>query len=204
MKSSSTKQKSDLLRLSFTLAIIAGIMALLVAFVNGITAPEIALQNEQKTESALKKVMPEADSFEEVEGCPASVKSADGKDVSVNGVWTALRGGEAIGVCVKVSPKGYGGAIETIVGINADGTVADAKIVSISETAGIGTKIQNDSFLTQFVGKSGSIIGTKDKPETNSQIQTISGATKSSKAYLRGINAALEIAKQVQGGEVSE
>ena len=101
-------------------------------------------------------------------------------EIAVNGVWKAKQGDEYIGVCVKVSPKGYGGAIETIVGINNEGEIIDTQIVSMSETSGIGTKIQSDTFLSQFKGKSGSITGTGSAPEKN-QIQTISGATKSSK-----------------------
>ena len=70
----------------------------------------------------------------------------------------------------------------------------------MAETSGIGTKIESDSFLLQFKDKSGNIAGVGSEPEKN-QIQTISGATKSSKAFLRGVNAALAVAEQINGGE---
>ena len=59
---------------------------------------------------------------------------------------------------------------------------------------------RNVGFLSQFVGKSGKITGVASLPEKD-EIQTISGATKSSKAFLRGINAALTVAAQISGGE---
>lgn len=200
MQNSSKNQKSEFLRLSLTLFVIAGVMALLVALVNNITAPEITRRNELKTTEALKAVMPDADTFEDAALDITSVTSADGKDVPINGAWFAQKDGETVGVCVRVSPQGYGGAIETIVGVDKDGNVTDTEIVSISETSGIGTKIQDESFLTQFIGKKNNITASEG---TNS-VTLISGATKSSKAYLRGINAALSVASTLQGGEDNE
>lgn len=200
MQSSSKKQKSDLLRLAVTLCLIAGITAALVAFVNSITAPEIERRNADKTAQSLKAVMPDADSFEQCDYTAGSVTSSDGKEIAVDGVWRAKNASSCIGYCVKVSPKGYGGAIETIVGINLYGEVTDTQIVSMSETSGIGTKIQSNDFLSQFTGKSGIISGVGSSPSKN-EVQTISGATKSSKAFLRGVNAALTVVSQISGGE---
>lgn len=189
MQNSSTKPKSDLLRLSVTLLVIAGVMALLVSLVNYITAPVIKQRNEQKITEGLTAVIPDADSFQTVSVDIDKVTSADGKEVAVDGVWNAYKDEEIVGVCIKVSPKGYGGAIETIVAVSETGEILNTKIVSMSETSGIGTKIQDDSFLSRFIG-----IKNTDG------VSTISGATKSSKAYLRGINAALSIAEKVIGG----
>ncbi len=200
MQSSSKKPKSDILRLAVTLCLIAGITAALVSLVNAITAPEITRRNEQKTAESLKAVMPLADEFEQYEYTGGSIISDDGKEVAVDGVWRAKSNNEYIGFCVKVSPKGYGGEIETIVGIDNDLEVTDTQIVSMSETSGIGTKIQDEGFLSQFVGKSGKITGVSSAPSKD-EIQTISGATKSSSAFLRGINAALTVAAQISGGE---
>lgn len=200
MQNSSKKPKSDILRLAVTLCLIAGITAALVSLVNAITEPEITRRNNEKTAQSLKAVMPLADEFEQYEYTDGSVISDDGKEVTIDGVWRAKNKDGYVGFCIKVSPKGYGGAIETIVGINSDLEVTDAQIISMSETSGIGTKIQDNGFLSQFVGKSGKITGVASLPEKD-EIQTISGATKSSKAFLRGINAALTVAAQISGGE---
>lgn len=51
---------NELIRLSLTLCLIAGITAALVALVNAVTAPEISRRNEDKTAQSLKAVMPQA------------------------------------------------------------------------------------------------------------------------------------------------
>lgn len=198
MQNSSIKPKSNLLKLSVTLFLIAGIMALLVAFVNNVTEPVIKQRNDQQISDALKTVVPNAETFSVYKLDITSVKSSDGKDVAVEGAWRAYKGSEEIGVCVKVAPQGYGGPIEMIVGVSSDGKIIDAEIVSMSETSGIGTKIQDENFLSQFVGKTKGITISSSSSENS--VQVVSGATKSSKAYIRGMNAALDVANKVLGG----
>lgn len=185
---SKRKSKSELLKLSLTLFVIAGVMALLVSLVNYVTAPRIEQSNTEKTNNALESVMPDAAEFRPCEYSKPSLTSDDGKEIDVDGVWLAIKDGKTIGCCVKVSPRGYGGKIETIVGIDALGNIVNTQIIAISETSGIGTKIQDESFLSQFVGKSG-YVASED-------VDIISGATKSSKAYIRGINASLAVATE--------
>ena len=110
MQNSSVNQKTEFVRLSITLFLIAGIMALLVALVNNITAPVISQQNYQKTTEALQAVLPEADEFVAVY---YPVKSVN--DVSIKNVY---RTKNDVGYCVKVAPRGYGGEIEMIVGFD--------------------------------------------------------------------------------------
>ena len=192
MQNSCKNSKNEFLKLSVTLRLIAGIMAFLVALVNNITAPIISESNEQKTSEALLEVLPEADSFVKVDYLPTSID-----DVSILGVWRASNN---VGFCVKVAPKGYGGAIETIVGFDSNGSVTNTKIVSMSETSGIGTKISGAEFLQNFVGKSTTVKGDKKAADKDTVVY-ISGATKSSKAFIKGINAAITVVSELTGGE---
>lgn len=191
MQNSSVNQKTEFVRLSVTLFLIAGIMALLVAFVNNITAPVITQQNEQKTALALQTVLPEADEFISVY---YPVKSVD--DVSILGVYRAKNN---VGYCVNVAPKGYGGDIEMIVGFDSVGAVTGVKIVSMSETSGIGTKIAEPEFIQNFIGRTSTVKADK-KATDKDTVQIISGATKSSKAFVNGINVAIDIVSQLVGG----
>jgi Na+-translocating ferredoxin:NAD+ oxidoreductase RnfG subunit len=52
----------------------------------------------------------------------------------------------------------------------------------MSETPGIGTKVQADSFLSQFNGQSGA-----------AEADIISGATFSSRAVIEAVNKALDV-----------
>ena len=192
MQNSSKNQKTEFIRLSVTLFLIAGIMAFLVALVNNITAPVISAANDKKTNDALLAVLPEADSFVSVY-YPTTAE--DGVDVI--GVYRAVNG---TGYCVKVAPKGYGGAIETIVGFDSTGAVLGIKIVSMLETSGIGTKISDSDFLNNFIGKTTAVKGDK-KVSDKDTVKYISGATKSSKAFISGINTAINIASRLAGGE---
>lgn len=176
---SSKSQRAEFFRLSLTLLVIAGVMALLVAFVNNITAPTIKKLNKEKTDKALAAVLSAADGFEEL-----SVKDLP---ETVEGAWKAKNG---VGYCIKVCPKGYGGKIETIVGIDNDGNVVGTEIISMSETSGIGTKIQDASFKKQFVGKN-----------SVADVETISGATRSSKAFRSGVDDALKAFAKLSGGD---
>ena len=194
MKNSLKNSKSDLIRLSLTLFLIAGIMALLVSLVNGVTGPVIEKRNEEKITQTLKSVMPEADHFHEYLYFEPSVVASDGKKVAVDGVWFAKKGGETVGCCVKVGPQGYGGKVETIVSFDLDGKVIDSQIVAMSETSGIGSKIQNEDFLSQVYGKKGAAL---------KEVDVIGGATKSSKAYIRGVEVAAKVAEKTLGGEAN-
>ncbi len=191
MQNSSVNQKTEFLKLSVTLFLIAGIMAIVVAFVNNITEPVIAEKNEQKTSAALYEVLPEADDFVAV-NYPISI--AD--DVKIEGVFRATNDS---GYCVKVVPNGYGGDIEMIVGFDKAGAVVGVKIVSMSETSGIGTKIDSPEFIQNFLGRTTQVKGDKTVTDKNT-VQIISGATKSSNAFIKGMNVAIDIASQLAGG----
>ena len=101
-----------------------------------------------------------------------------------------------IGYCVTVAPKGFADKIIMLVAVDADMTVRDTQILSMSETAGYGTKIDDEKeswFREQFISRTQNIkdIRTEPLPGENS-IRIIAGATVSSKAFLNGVNSALD------------
>jgi len=105
-----------------------------------------------------------------------------------------LVGGESI----EVTAKGYGGDIKMLVGINTDGKVTGVKILSMTETPGLGTLATSKAplsgktftFLGQFIGKT-----TTDKFKAKDDIVALTGATITSQAIANGIKHALEIYK---------
>ena len=73
--------------------------------------------------------------------------------------------------------------------INADGTVAGAKVTSHAETPGLGAKSQADpNWITQFAGQTadGQLKVAKD----GGTINAITGATITSRAVTDGVNTA--------------
>ncbi|MPN50974.1 Electron transport complex subunit RsxG [bioreactor metagenome] len=100
-----------------------------------------------------------------------------------------------------MTPKGYGGPIEFVVGISNGGLVKDIKILTSSETPGLGAKAADEPFAGQFHDrKAQELAVTKTPPENDAQIQAISGATISSSAVVTGVNAAVSYWKNNLGG----
>lgn len=54
---------------------------------------------------------------------------------------------------IEITEDGYSkGGLHLLVGINSEGAIEGIYFLSIGETPGLGTKVQNDSFLGQFKG----------------------------------------------------
>ena len=67
--------------------------------------------------------------------------------------------------------------------------------MSLSETPGLGSRVQEAAYLDQYKGQSGTLTLGED-------VDAIAGATVSSRAVLNGVNRAVEILNRtVKGGE---
>jgi electron transport complex protein RnfG len=97
---------------------------------------------------------------------------------------------------IEVSPKGYGGEINMIVGISSLGEVTGVAIIGMNETLGVGTRIQDDDFLNGFIGKRAGVSIGRDIND----VDAVTGATVSSRAAAAGVNEALEIFAEISGG----
>ncbi len=183
-------EKKEIIRIAVTLFLIVGITAFLLSVVNELTYRKIDENQNAKINLAMSEVLPAESyekkemSFEEGSGVSA-IYEAHGEDGSV------------IGHCVQANAMGFGGAIELVVGVDKDGGVTKARVVSMSETPGVGTKTKDESFLSAFEGKSGNLAVTKGEVKKETEIAAISGATVSSTAVTSGINAALAAVSQL-------
>lgn len=189
MKNSKVK---EILIPAVSLFIICVVVTVLLALTNSVTSPKIA-QLKVDTENNTKKVvLSEADKFSE-----ALKTSLDGTEYDY---FEGLAdNGDLIGYVFSTKAKGYGGDISIMVGVDTQGTVKGVQILSISETAGLGMNAKNESFLNQFVGKSGE-IGVNKHSASDTEIQALTGATITSKAMATAVNTALSLYAQV-GGE---
>lgn len=176
---SETKKASPSMgRLVLVLFVICAVCSLLLGLVNMITAGPIAAGTKAKTDAAMQAVLL-SDSYDEL--------SYTGGDALVSAVYKA---GDA-GWVVLVAPSGFGGAINMVVGVNADGSVSGVSIIKMAETSGLGANASKESFREQFVGQSGTLSVTKD----GGSIDALTGATITSRAVTNGVNAALEAVK---------
>ena len=107
---------------------------------------------------------------------------------------------ELVGYCVEVQTQGFGGVITMVVGVDLDGKVTGVTVTDHHENNGVGTKALVPSALARYVGRSGTIRNTG-----SNAIDTVSGATATSKALTAGVNRALEIVANLstEGGGVN-
>lgn len=169
----------DTIKLALRLMLFALISGLALAGVNALTEGPIRDQEIQKTNVTREAVLPQADEFEPVE----SIDKEEYPDVDE--VFTGKTGDSLVGYTVLVSPYGYKGDIVMTLGVNADGSVNALSVVSQGETAGLGSRVAEEPFLSQFPGIAA------DPQTVSDDVDTITGATVSSKAVLNGVGQAL-------------
>ena len=154
-----------------------------LAYINLITAPVIKAADEKAAAEARAEVLSEADSFTQLDakGLPSEITEAYKAD---NGT----------GYVFMLTTKGYGGDIRLICGVKANGAIEKTKTLSHSETSGIGSRVvdNNSKYKGQYVGKTA---------ENVDEVDAVSGATISSKAYKKAIDAAFEAYDTVKGAE---
>ena len=154
-----------------------------LAFTNAATAPVIAAAEAAKADQAKQVVLPSGSDFQKLEdltGLPENVT-----EVSV--------AGNGAGYVVSVKTKGFGGDMSVMVGVGADGKIGGTQVITHNETEGIGSKVvANDSAFQQ------QIVGLSD----SAAIESVSGATVSSKAMVNAVQTALDACVILGGGTV--
>lgn len=191
----------DYVRLAGVLLIVCAIAAALLGYTNEITYERIQEQLVKASDEARKTVLPDADVFEKLdEGTFSSIKSNTMYNF-VSEIYTAKAGADVIGYAVKVAPKGYGGAVEVVVGITVDGTIQGIKVGNNNETPGLGKNAAAPKFQEQFSGKTWTspVNVIKSGTPKDNEIAALSGATITSRAVADGVNQALEAAKELSG-----
>ncbi len=170
------------------LFIISLIAAFLLAAVQGVTEEPINIAREKAKQEAMAAVLPTATEFvdltetSELTGTVYSV--SEGKDSS-----------GTVGYIVGVAPKGYAGAVQTLVSFNLEGVIQDIQVVKMSETPGLGALAAEDWFSNQYMSKTAPLTVVKGKtPETagDTEISAITGSTITSRAVTDGVNEASE------------
>ena len=176
------------------LVLICAIMSGLLAFTNSKTAPIIAAAEAEAARAARMEVMPaETSGFTKVDtqGIPTvPATETGGIPESVTEIYAADGGA---GYVFSIVAQGYGGknTLKMAVGIDSEGKITGVKVLSHSETAGLGSKITSDeNFYGQFPGLDAAGAANAD---------TISGATFSSNYYKAAIADAFTAFEQVKG-----
>jgi electron transport complex protein RnfG len=160
------------------LGITCGISSFLLTRVYQWTGEKIERQKEKALQEALSYVLPSAVRFEKV-------------DTSL--FFGYNERGEKVGLVFSSAPRGYAGPILIICGLGIDGRITGIRIASpaegFKETPGLGSKVREKEFLSQFLGKEKEKIRLKRE---GGEISAITAATISSKAVCEGIRKGVE------------
>jgi len=191
----------DYIRLSGVLLIVCAIAAVLLGFTNGITYQKIADQIEKANNEARQLVLSSADEFVKLDEAAMNELIANPDYGIVREVYEAKTGGSLTGYTVMVAPKGYGGAIEMIVGVDVNGIVQGVKIGTNNETPGLGKNAEKPAFSEQYKNKTwdSQISVIKSGTPKESEISAIAGSTITSKGVTAGVNTAMAVAKELSG-----
>ncbi len=208
-------KKNTIARDALILFVITLIAGLALGVVHAITLEPIAAAEEAAQQEAYRTVFPDAASFEELPGFSsedaAIVVQEDGYDDDViEGCVQALSSdGTLLGYVINATdPNSYGGDITLSLGVQLDGTVNGYSMTESSDTAGLGAKAKDEDFSSQYAGKQvEEYVVTKTGAVEENEIDAISGATISSNAVTRAVNAALSYYRYLMtwtGGELVE
>lgn len=185
-------------KLGGILLIITMIAGLLLGIANNLTK-EAIIENSKISKEDLSYIMPEAEKIQDMD----IELNAEG---NIKEIYEAVSGSNVIGYVLKVTSKGFHGDVDFIVAISKDDTVSGVKVLSHSETPGLGAKISEDKFTSRFKEKpaTGYLEVVKVTPNKDNEVEAISGATTSSKASVNAVNEAITFYLEKIKGEVVE
>jgi electron transport complex protein RnfG len=112
-------------------------------------------------------------------------------------VFPAIKDGELQAVAFETSAGGYGGDVGVMVGFKPDGeTLAGIGITTLKETPGLGMRITEPQYTSQFrnLPVSAAVLSGQ-----GGDIDAVSGATISSAATTNAVQKAKDIFEQIEG-----
>lgn len=191
----------DYIRLTGVLLIVCVIAAGILGVTNAVTSDKIAEQAVLANDNARREVLGEATEFNKIEGDRIDEILAKPDYDVIDEAFEAKAGGQIVGYTIKSIPKGYGGTVEIIIGINKEGKLSGIKVGNNTETPGLGKNAATPKFQNQFKDKDWdkNVQVIKNGTPKDNEILSIAGATITSNAVTKGVNQALKLAKELSG-----
>ncbi len=191
--------KSTFWNMVWSLTFFTALAGGLLGFSHQLTKEPIAQAEKTGREKAIQAVLPPYDNSPLDE--QYNFTKTD-KDSTV--VYPAYQGDVLVGAAVECSNfNGYSGEIRIIIGFNTDGTIRDYKVLKHAETPGLGAKM-DQWFRTEKANQN--IIGVSPATSNltvkkdNGDVDAITAATITSRAFLGAVNTAYEAFVDLQKG----
>lgn len=200
-KSASGKKEFPKAALNLTIITLCSGLALSSVYL--MTKDRIDEQKMAANAASYQEVCPNAVSFGYEDSLSAAVTALEGAAYDtakfgktfINEVAIGKASDDSVaGYVISVtSGDGYDGNITLSVGLTADGAVEGISFTELNETAGMGMLCGEDEFKSQFAGvQTDAFILNKSGGSTaDNEIDSVSGASTSSRAVVNAVNTAL-------------
>lgn len=185
--------KSTFKNMVICLTVICVVCSALLAGVYALTKAPIEKADADKLNSAIGEVLPAFSTLSQ-----EKTVELDGKTYSYYEV--ADSASNVLGYAIKSAVGGFGGPVSLMVGILSDGTVYNTKVLSHSETPGLGAKCTEASFADQFKGFDPSVRKLSVKKD-GGDVDAITAATITSRAYTDAVSLAVSVFGAITGTE---
>ena len=173
--------KNDFIMPILVLTIICLVVSGALALMSNVTTPLITTAAAERAEEAMNTQIPHATGFERID-----TASLSGFPATVREVYKTTND---VGYIFIVVQNGFSGDITIICGMDPDGRIIGVSTLSHTETKGIGTIIEQASFLDTFIDKDNRLEG----------VDTVTGATISTRAFIsaiRDVHDAFELVRE--------
>lgn len=170
--------KKDNVKSFVVLVTICIVVAGLMSMVNLITSPVIDKIEEEKVQKSLTVVMPGGENFVKLDNFES--------DSSVSEIYTEKNGGYVF----KIITSGYASGLTVMCGIDSNGNITGAECIASGETLEA-----EKTYGDKFAGINSDTIESVD---------TVSGATLTTKAYKNAIKTALETFNSIKEAKSDE
>ncbi len=188
---------------ALVLTVICLIAAFALAGVNAMTKDKIAENQMAANLAAFETVVPGAASFEYDDAVSGAIADLDGEiygdgafgKVYINEAVHGIdeNGGDAGWGLSVTSMEGFEGEITLTVGFEPDGTLTGIAFTTLNETAGMGMRVDEDEFKSQFAGVKTDVftLNKAGNSTTDDDIDSVSGASTTSGAVVNAVNGAI-------------
>lgn len=166
------------------LTVICVITSALLTAAYNLTYTDTAGIITDKLSAGLTEIYGSADGFEMLLNEDGGVKKCDGV--------TSMIADSNGNVSFEITADGYSkGGLHLLIGFDENDTICGISVLTVGETPGLGTKALSDDYLGKFIG-----MGYED---TSAHVDTITGATYSSKGMKNAVQTALNAYAWLKG-----
>jgi len=163
----------------------------ILAAVYAVTKGPIEQTNANLLKASIGAVLPEGGEI------------SDAQTIEVGGqpseYYVSTKDGQPIGYAVKSTTGGFGGPLQLMVGVTADGIVYNTSVLSHSETPGLGAKCNTDQhFMDQWKNFNPNEKILKVKKDAG-DVDAITASTITSRAYTLAVANAVDAVAKIKG-----